>query len=287
MRDYGKVHTSFWSSASIRSLSEDARTLAFYLLTNPHGTIAGVFRLPDGYVMEDLQWGLERVNKGFNELVAEGFVNRCGTTKWVQIINHFTWNPLENPNQRKAAAKVAHQIPESCAWKPDFMRVCADILGIESTTKNNHSETLSEPFLNQDQEQEQYLKPPNPLAEAKVEPPREIAALENQAVAKLPTATPCDHDGVISAYHEILPELPRVAVWGKERERKLKARWNGDKRHQTLDFWRWFFESVRSNPHWLGDNGKGWRADLEWFLSPSNFARVIERGIAAQQSRAA
>lgn len=25
MRDYGKVHTSFWASANIRSMSEDGR----------------------------------------------------------------------------------------------------------------------------------------------------------------------------------------------------------------------------------------------------------------------
>ena len=107
MRDYGKVHTSYWTSSNIRAMSEDGRALAMYLLTCPHGTIAGVFRLPDGYACEDLQWDSERVKKGFAELFQNGFANRCETTKWVWIAKHFEWNPPENPNQKKAAATVS------------------------------------------------------------------------------------------------------------------------------------------------------------------------------------
>ena len=155
MRDYGKVHTTFWTSTSVRELSEDGRTLAFYLLTCPHGTIAGVFRLPDGYVCEDLQWASERVQKGFAELFRNGFANRCETTKWVWILKHLDWNPPENPNQRKAIAKVVTQIPAQCHWKLDFMRVCGPSLGFGEVPKTNPFETLSKPFLNQEQEQEQ------------------------------------------------------------------------------------------------------------------------------------
>lgn len=33
MRDYGKVHTSFWISDDMRRISDDARLLALYLLS--------------------------------------------------------------------------------------------------------------------------------------------------------------------------------------------------------------------------------------------------------------
>jgi hypothetical protein len=155
MRDYGKVHTSFWSSATTRALTDDGRTLAMYLLTSPHSTIAGAFRLPDGYACEDLQWTSERVVKGFVELLANGFANRCETTKWVWICKHLEWNPPENPNQRKSAAKIATSIPDECAWKADFMRLSANSLGIE---QSNPCGTVAKPFLNQEQEQEQEQK---------------------------------------------------------------------------------------------------------------------------------
>jgi len=155
MRDYGKVHTSFWSSQTIKGLSEDGRTLALYLLTSPHSTIAGVFRLPDGYVCEDIGWTSARVAKGFAELLANGYANRCETTKWVWICKHLEWNPPENPNQRKSAAKLALSVPAECAWKLDFMRVCGEALAIEYTPEANPLPTVPEPLLNQKQEQEQ------------------------------------------------------------------------------------------------------------------------------------
>lgn len=158
MRDYGKVHTSFWSSSTVGSMSEDGRMLALYLLTSPHSNITGVFRLPDGYAMEDLNWVPERVAKGFAELFRKGFANRCETTKWVWISKHLEWNQPENPNQRKAAKKIALSIPGECGWKLDFMRVWGESLGISPDEFGNPSGTVPEPFLNQEQEQKQEQK---------------------------------------------------------------------------------------------------------------------------------
>jgi hypothetical protein len=158
MRDYGKVHTSFWSSANIRALTDDGRLLATYLMTSPHSTIAGVFRLPDGYVCEDMNWTPERVQQAFSELLANGFANRCGTTKWVWVIKHLDWNPPENPNQRKSALKISQSIPQECGWKREFMRVCGPLLGAEHLAESNPSPTVAKPFPNQEQEQKQEQK---------------------------------------------------------------------------------------------------------------------------------
>lgn len=155
MREYGKVHSSFWASPSIRGLSDDGKMLALYLLTSPHSNIIGAFRLPDGYACEDLEWSPERVAKGFDELFANGFANRCETTKWVWVVKHLAWNPPENPNQRKSAAKIAGTIPDQCAWKAVFIEDCGELIGLDKPEKANPFGTLPEPLLNQKQEQEQ------------------------------------------------------------------------------------------------------------------------------------
>lgn len=165
MRDYGKVHTSFWTSSNIRAMSDDGRYLALYLLTSPHGTISGVFRMPDGYVCDDMQWNKERVSKGFAELLSNGFANRCEMTNWVWLIKHFEWNKPENPNQKKAAAKIASCIPDECCWKPEFMRLCAVFIGIEKQINETLSEGLGNGSLTsnssstqeQDQEHKTFL----------------------------------------------------------------------------------------------------------------------------------
>jgi len=153
MRDYGKVHTSFWTSPNIRAMSEDGRALALYLLTCQHGTIAGVFRLPNGYICEDLQWEAERVETTLAELFHNGFATRCEFTKWVYVCKHMDWNPPENPNQIKSAAKVANQIPDGCCWKAAFIGRFGSYLGLVVPTSApkqeplpNPSETVSQPI---------------------------------------------------------------------------------------------------------------------------------------------
>lgn len=155
MRDYGKVHSKFWSSQTTGSMGDDAKLLAVYLLSCQHSTIAGVFRLPDGYVAEDLGWTLARVSKGFAELSEKGFASRCDLTKWVWVIKHLEWNPPENPNQRKSAAKIAQTIPKECAWLRVFVKACFESLGLEIPAFDNPSTTVQKGLLNQEQKQEQ------------------------------------------------------------------------------------------------------------------------------------
>jgi hypothetical protein len=158
MRDYGKVFSAIWESATFRELSEDGRTLVMYLLTCTHGTLAGVFRLPDGYVCEDVQWGSERVSKGFIELSEKGFATRDPASKWVWVIKHFEWNSLENPNQCKAAAKIVGKVPDECVWKREYMRVCGALMGLEVAPDPKPSETVTQPLSNQYLELELYQK---------------------------------------------------------------------------------------------------------------------------------
>jgi hypothetical protein len=155
VRDYGRVYASFWTSESTKSFSDDGRMLALYLLSGPHSTIAGVCRLPDGYVSEDLGWSSQRVSKGFAELLAKGFANRCETTKWVWIRKFLDWNKPENPNQWKAATKIAGHVPSKCAWRAEFLGVFSKASGIELNPSETVDEGLPEPLPTQEQDQEQ------------------------------------------------------------------------------------------------------------------------------------
>lgn len=91
---------------------------------------------------------------------------------------------------------------------------------------------------------------------------------------------PTPHRQIIDLYHEILPELPRVvsATWpGSVREKNLASRWKQLKAHQSLDFWAAFFEGVKRSPFHLGDNDRGWKANLGWLVERRNFDKIIER----------
>lgn len=130
-----------------------------------------------------------------------------------------------------------------------------------------------------------------PLSEADASAPDGDADLLGDAPtpAARSTVPPCPHQEIISLYHQMLPELPAIVPsrWpGSADARALQSRWREDKRHQGMDFWRRFFETVRSNPHWMGHNNREWRANLRWLVKRANFDKVTDR-LAAQPRRAA
>jgi hypothetical protein len=167
MRDYGKIFTSFWTSQTTRALSEDGRTLALYLLSSPHSNIIGVFRVPDGYVAEDLQWSSERVSKAFDNLSQNGWATRNKETGWVVICHYLKWNPVENPNQVKSALKQLDATPNSVSEKSliarTIMSSCErfpkklihEIANRLKTLSETHAETLPKGFPNHQQQQDQ------------------------------------------------------------------------------------------------------------------------------------
>ncbi len=299
MRDFGKVHTSFWTSSTVRDMSEDGRTLAIYLLTSPHGTIAGVFRLPDGYACDDLQWDAQRVQVALDELQRHGFARRCGVTKWVWVVNHLEWNPLENPNQKKAASKVANMVPGACAWVDEFIRMCGPLFHLEGWPQRNPSgtvpQTLPEPFRNQEQYQEQYQYQETPTTSAP--DPDDDQPLPP---ASLPAAPPADADDVhrcpvgtlVDLYHELMPLNPRVKVLSEPRKKAIRARWKEAAHLEAQPFgyatradglaaWRRFFEVCAESAFLTGRApaapGKPpFVADIDFIFSPSGFAKTLE-----------
>jgi hypothetical protein len=68
MRIYGSIPTSFWTEFKIQSLCDQSKLLMVYLLTSPHTNMLGCYRLPAGYIVEDLKWDSETVLKGFQDL---------------------------------------------------------------------------------------------------------------------------------------------------------------------------------------------------------------------------
>lgn len=98
------------------------------------------------------------------------------------------------------------------------------------------------------------------------------------------------HCQIIAAYHEVLPDLPRVKVWTRRRAQALDARirerCKDGKPADTIGYWRSLFEQVAASPFLCG-RSTDFRAHLEWLIKPENFAKVIEGRYAATRSNGA
>jgi len=120
MRDYGKVHTSFWESETLAEADDDAKLLALYLLTSRHTHMAGAFSLPNAYAAHDLRWSSERLSNGFKTLSALNWLRRCDKTGWVWIVKFTKFNQPDNPNQRKAVGKQFGLVPLTCSFRDEM-----------------------------------------------------------------------------------------------------------------------------------------------------------------------
>jgi hypothetical protein len=97
------------------------------------------------------------------------------------------------------------------------------------------------------------------------------------------TEVPTFHQLVIDAYHELLPNLPQVRKWTKQRRKLLDSRiaekLAEGKPADTIVYWHGFLEKVGASDWLCGRKGK-WRASLPWLLGHKgdrdNFLEVIE-----------
>lgn len=158
MREYGQIQCAFWQRVREEGWSNDAALLGAYLLSGPHSNGIGCYRLPVGYVCEDLAWDSERVSKGFEELFGKGFCNRFGTV--VLIPNFLRWNSIANGNVAKAREQEFEAIPNDEA-KGAAARALLTFGNHWSNGFGNRLETLSKGYGKQNPTQ------PNPKEEAK------------------------------------------------------------------------------------------------------------------------
>ncbi len=93
-------------------------------------------------------------------------------------------------------------------------------------------------------------------------------------------APACPHAEIVALYHEILPTNPGIKVWDGARADALRTRWREDRKRQSLDYWRRFFEHVAASPFLTGrvegSNGRPFLPGLDWLVKSANFAKVIE-----------
>lgn len=106
-----------------------------------------------------------------------------------------------------------------------------------------------------------------------------VLGSKNTLVEGKPSTPPCPHQEIISLYNKILPELQAVIPdrWGGQRAKHLQARWRESEKHQSLKFWENLFTVLRNYSWYLGQNDRGWSANLGWIVEKKNFDNLIEK----------
>ena len=130
---YSKIDSLFWRDQKNRKLSDDGKLLFLYLLTCPHRSSIGLYYLPEQYVASDIKWTLERVRKGFKELLQNGCVKYDRDNEIVFIKNFLRYNSFENSNQIRGAIKFLGTLPDT-VFLSDLIEVIK--MGYEDCSKD-------------------------------------------------------------------------------------------------------------------------------------------------------
>ncbi|WP_434456529.1 helix-turn-helix domain-containing protein [Stutzerimonas urumqiensis] len=118
-----------------------------------------------------------------------------------------------------------------------------------------------------------------------LEPINEPVTEQAAPVPAAPAAkvsTSCPAQAIADLFNQILtPTLPAVVILNSDRKAKLKSRWTDSPVHQSLDFWRDYFETVSSSDFLMGrapgkNGGKPFRASFDWLICSANFVKVVE-----------
>ncbi len=95
-RDFNKVAPALWGSARFLALDVDARLQFIYYATNPHVNSAGVYRLTDGYAVDDLKCELARYIENRAAMIAAGMVDYDEQHNFLMVERWFKHNPPMN-----------------------------------------------------------------------------------------------------------------------------------------------------------------------------------------------
>ncbi|CAB4132015.1 Protein of unknown function DUF1376 [uncultured Caudovirales phage] len=83
---------------------------------------------------------------------------------------------------------------------------------------------------------------------------------------------------IFSLYNQILQCLPAIKQITESRKKSLKARWHEDSKRQSIEWWGKYFRFVGGISFLIGENDRGWQADIDFLLNQKKMVKIIEGG---------
>jgi len=229
MREYGQVQCAFWGHPDICDLSDQAKLLAMYVLTGPNSNGLGCYRLPPGYVAEDLGWSQETVSKRFAELFRVGFLKHCERTRYVFIPHFLRWNPVANENVAKARMKEFQEIPSQFEY---YQELASSML--------YHAEHWPEPFRNRletvrETVSKQDPTRPDPNPNPDPDPDPEVSTPSpSGSPSRAPQSAAPPTNGAAARFEEFWAQYPSGHRKAKKRCREIWVRKRLDERADEI-----------------------------------------------------
>ena len=298
MARYKTIDIRIWMDEKFLSLDEGTQLLFIYLLTSQHTTPIGTLSLPCHVIAAWLQKDVDTVSKRLVILSQKGLI-KVSNLGLIWIRNYLKYNPPANPKVAVGYCKFFEEMPEcdlqgevaeavifSCKSKgSEYLNGVEDKLShyVSRFKKSSHIETVSEPYRNQEQEQEQDISitSKDVIVETAVS---DAPSSESEKVGNPKTGIDCPYQKIVSDYNTILgPYLGMCQKLTPTRQKAVRARWldcmkDGDFKTQEegVAYFKRYFDYIRSCDFLMGSNGRDWRADFDWIFKQQNYTKICE-----------
>lgn len=113
----------------------------------------------------------------------------------------------------------------------------------------------------------------------KSEPEQQVTSTPDQPAT--PKAERIPYDRIVAIYNEVCGEkLPKCIKLTNKRRTLIKGCWNlefnGMFPFRKGEFWTAYFNDCLNNKHWIGENDRGWTADIEFLTRQDKVLKVLE-----------
>ena len=136
MRDFSKINPSVWTSKRFTSLDDDGKLFYLYALTSPLSNSCGCYRLPYGYIMEDVGWDRTRIDTVCHTVSQTGLISYDRTEFVILIDRWYEYNPPNNPKHCLRVISELKSVPE-CDLKNMNAKDLFDFVNTRSWEKEN------------------------------------------------------------------------------------------------------------------------------------------------------
>jgi hypothetical protein len=261
---YQKIFSQIWFDEKFAALTPMQQRLYLYILTCPHGNLTGCFVLKSGYACADLKSLQKDFEKDLAKLVEMGLVKYCQTHELILIPNFLKYNPITNPNQKKAAIKLIKQMPKSqlLLHLKGLIKGLPEELwegireGVSKPETETETETELDLELNNKYIYKRYISSPSPPDEAQDAPPADIDSRKAKRKNTIP------YQQIIDLWNKHAPQpLPRATLTEK-RKPKIRTAWQ---EYPSLDWWKDLFSDIVYSP-WHSHQDRWQGNSFDWML---------------------
>jgi hypothetical protein len=113
MSRYRKIPVNLWITADFLQLSDRAKLIYFYFLTNPNtNSIPGLYRLGEAQAADEIGMDVKGFREGYAELFRKGFAKGNWKARVMWLPMALEYNKPENPNVVKSWGDYIVEIPD-------------------------------------------------------------------------------------------------------------------------------------------------------------------------------